>query len=146
MCIEHQQLQRRVRLFTLPITTGDGFHWLSDKLCWHWLPPIFKAQSTTRWKPHLWPNKSLQQSPLVPKVSLGGEEKQQWHHVPCTADVWMCRGPPAHALCYHWFALSLSCKSKCPTWPPVQRRELLTIECIQTPMPLWQSRWPWLPQ
>ncbi len=135
MCIEHQQLRHQVKLFMLPITRVNDTHWLSDKLWRHQLPPILKAQSTTRWKPHLWP-KSSQQSTLVPKVSLEGEEKQQWHHVPRTIDVWTCRGPPAHALCYRWFALSLSHKNKLPMWPPTQRWTLLAIECIQMPMPL----------
>ncbi len=60
------------------------------QLCQHWLPPILKAQSATRWQSCLWP-KSSQQSTLVPKVSLGGEEKQQWRHVPPTTDVWTCK-------------------------------------------------------
>ncbi len=124
-----------IKLFMLPIARSNDTHQLSDKLCQHRLLLILKAKSTTRWKPHLWP-KSSPWSTFVPKVSLGGDKKQQWCHVPCTTDVWRCRGPPAHALCYHWFVSSLSCKSKCPTWSPMQQLTLLAIECIQMPMPL----------
>ena len=124
MCIGHQQLWCRVRLFTLPIARSNDTQWLSDKSCRHWLPPILKAQSATRWKPRLWP-KSSQRSTLVPKVSLGGEEKQQWRHVLRTTDVWTCRGPPVQTLCNRWFALSLSHKSKRPTWHPTQWSMLL---------------------
>ncbi len=148
MCIEHRQSTPVsakcniktssyliIRLFTLPIARSNDTHHLCDKLCWHWLSPILKAKSTTRWKPRLWP-KSSQWSTLVPKVSLGGEEKQQWCHVPCTTDVWRCRWPLAHALCYRWFVSSLSNKSKCPMWPPTQQLTLLAIECVQMSMPL----------
>ena len=113
MCIEHQQLQRWVRLSTLPIARGDDTtHWLSDKSYRHRLPPPLNAQSDTRWQPRLWPTESSQRSTPVPKVSLGGEEKQQWHHVLCTTDVWTCRGPPVQAMCNRLFELSLSQRAK----------------------------------
>ena len=109
MCIEHQQLQRWVRLSTLPTARGsDTTHWLSDKSYRHRLPPPLNAQSDTRWQPQLWPTESSQRSTPVPKDSLGEEEKQQWCHVLCTTDVWTCRGPPVQALCNRWFELSLS--------------------------------------
>ncbi len=147
VCIEHQQIQCQVRLFMLLIIRSNDAHWLSDKFCWHWLPPILKAQSATRWKPCLWP-KSSQQSTFVPNVSLGGGEKQQWHHVPHTNDVWMCRGPPVQVLCNRWFALSLSHKSKGPTsmWHQMQQSTLLCHWMHPNANATWQSQWPWLPQ
>ncbi len=89
---------------------------------------------------------SSQWSTLVPKVSLGGEEKQQWHHVPCTTDVWTCRGPPAQALCNHWFASSLSHKSKCPMWHLAQWSTLLCHWMRLNANATWWSQWLWLPQ
>ncbi len=136
MHIEHQQLWCWARLFTLPIARSDDTHWLSDKPCRHRLPPILKAQSATRWKPGLWP-KSPQRSTLGPNVSLGGEEKQHWCHILRSTDVWTCRGPPVQALCYPWFALSLSHKSKCLTWHPTQQSTLLCQQLHQM-----QHGWP----
>ncbi len=144
MCIEHQQLRRRVRFFTLPIARGNDTHWLSDKSCWRWLPPILKAQSAKKWKPCLWP-KSSQQWTLVPKVNLGGEEKQQWCHVLCTTDVWMCRGPLVQALYYRWFVSSLSHKSKPPMRHPTQRSMLLCHWMCLNANATWRSQWSWLP-
>ncbi len=145
MCIEYQQLRCQVRLLRLPITRSKDTHWLSNKSCQHWLPPISKAQSATRWKPHLWP-KSSQWSTLVPKVSLGGEEKQQWHHVLHTTDVWTCRGPPVQALCYRWFVSSLSHKSKHPLWHPTQQSTLLCHWMRLNANATWPSWWLWLLQ
>ncbi len=145
MCIEHQQLWREVRLFMLPIARSNDTHWLRDKSCRHRLPPILKAQSTTRWKPRLWP-KSSQGSTLVPMVSLWGEEKQQWCQVPRTTDVGTCRGSPVQALCNRWFASSLSHKSKCPMWHPMQWPELSCHWMRLNANANWQSQWPWLPQ
>ncbi len=132
MCIEHQQLQRWVRLFMLPIARGNNTtHWLSDKSYQHWLPPPLNAQSAPRWKPRLWPTKSSHQSTLVPKVSFGGEEKQQWCHILCTTDVWTCREPPVQALCNHWFESALSHKIRYPMWHPMQwSTRWYAIECI----------------
>ena len=126
MCTEHQQLQRWVRLSTLPIARGDDTtHWLSDKSYRHRLPPPLNAQSATRWKPRLWPTKSSQRSTLVPKVSFGGEEKQQWRHVQYTTDVWTCREPPIQALCNRWCELASSHKIRYPTWHPTKQSTLL---------------------
>ncbi len=80
------------------------------------------------------------------EVSLGGEEKQQWCHVPSTTDVGMCGGPPVQALCNCWFALSLSHKSKRPTWHPTQWSTLLCHWMHLNANATWQSWWPWLPQ
>ena len=149
MCIEHQQLWRWVwvRLFMLPIARGDDTtHWLSDKLYRHRLPPPLNAQSDTRWQPRLWPTESSQQSTPVPKVSLGGEEKQQWRHVLCTTDVWTCRGPPVQALCNCWFESALSHKIKCPMWHPTQQSMLLCHWMHLKANATRRSGWPWLPQ
>ncbi len=150
MCIEHQESNLAstkcnvktssyltIRMFMLPIARSNDTQWLSDKSCWHWLPPILKAQCATRWKPHLWP-KSSQLSTLVPKVSLGGKEKQQCHHVSCTTDVWTCRGPPAQDLRYRF---ALSCKSKCQTWHPMQQSMVLGHWMRPNANATWQSQW-----
>ncbi len=90
--------------------------------------------------------KSSQQLTLVTKVSLSGEEKQQWRHVPCTIDVGTCRGSPVQALCNSWFESFLSHKSKCPMWHPTQWSTLLGHWMCPNDNATWQSRWPWLPQ
>ena len=111
----------------------------------HRLPPILKSLRATRWKPSLW-SKSSQQPTLVPKVSLGGKEKQQWHHVLRTTDVWTCRRPPVQVLCNRWFALSLPHKSKRPTWHLTQWSKLLCHWMHLNANATWRSQWSWLPQ
>ena len=147
MCIEHQQLQRWVRLSTPPIARGDDTtHWLSDKSYQHQLPPPLNAQSATRWQPRLWPTESSQWSTAVPKVSLSGEEKQQWCHVPCTTDVWTCRGPPVQALCNRWFELSLSTHTQNPLHlnrlqQATMRLTLTVTTCRTVPMNASDATW-----
>ncbi len=138
MCIEHQQSTPcvcKVQCWDVILPDNQVVNAANCNRQWYLLAKwqivltsiatnLGSAQSATRRKPHLWP-KSSQWSTLVPKVSLGGEEKQQWRHVPHTTDVRTCRGPPAQALCYPWFVLSLSRKSKHPTWHPAQWSMLL---------------------
>jgi hypothetical protein len=87
------------------------------------------AANLRRPKPHkmkaTFVTKVITTTNFVPKVSLCGEEKQQWHHVPRTTDFWTCRIPPSQALCHQWFVLSMSCKSKRPMWPPMQQWTVL---------------------
>ncbi len=134
-----------IRLFMLPIARSNDTHWLKWKIVSTLIATNLDSPSATRWKPHLWPNSS-QQSTLVPKIGLGGKEKQQWCHVPCTTDVWKGRGPLAQALCNRWFASSLSCKSKCQTWPPMEGSMLLCHWMHPNTNATWRSLWPWLPQ
>ncbi len=73
VCIEHQQLQCRVRLLTLPIARSDDTHWLMWKIMSTSIATNLESPKRHKMKATF--VTKLQQSTLVKKVSHGGEEK-----------------------------------------------------------------------
>ncbi len=94
VCLEYQQSTPcicKVRHWDVILPDNQVVHTANLKRQWYSLAKwqivstliatnLGSAQSATRWTPSLWP-KSSRRSILMPKVGLGGEEKQQCPHV-----------------------------------------------------------------